>query len=350
MSKAYNIYNNRLEFFDVAKEYDNYYRGGERSLYDNRFGKEKIIPRENQVIVESFKRIYKKLETKIRKNEKFIFRIMDFGCGNGRLFPIIDNLSQNFNINIELIAYDASLVGLELFQKNLESKGYKKIENIFLNNFKMKDHTLSFLVKNNLSIRLVHANTHDESNHIINIFDEPIHFIFSFYSVFGHILKRQNRLNILKSLKATMHPKGEIIINVCTRRSVSKQLEVYDNLREQYKAAILKDDKTQSEFIKKNLMLATEAGDFYKVVYDNIRTIHLYGHAYTSKELLEDFTTANLIPKKVKIISIEQPYALSRSRVLRFVDTILSTLLSLNIYPFFDVSKFSKNIYVIGRK
>jgi hypothetical protein len=98
--------------------------------------------------------------------------------------------------------------------------------------------------------------------------------------------------------------------------------------------------------------MATEPGDLYYCKYNSIDAIYGYGHVYSKQELIEDVINSGLFPGNVKIMSIEQPYILSENKTYKYIDTILSIFLSLNLqfYPFNSSDTIAKNIYIVAYK
>ncbi len=333
---------------NIATEYDHYYQDGELSLYNRRFGKSRVIPRERSVINSAFKRIYNNI-TIYKKQKIKTFRILDFGCGDGRLFPVINELAQRYpDINIVLIAYDPSRVALDTFKNFLEVQSYKN-SNVQSRN-KKHGYIDSCYNKDNLIVVLIHANIKDKPSYIKTLIKEPINLIFSFFTVLGLILKRNKRQCTIKSLKKILCYEGEMIINVSTKQSVVKQVEAYDLLRSQYHIAKKNNIFSVAKNLKKTLSLATEPGDFYNIICNGLNTVSFYGHAYNAAELIEDLQSANLSVSSAKVLSIDQPYILSKKPIMKFVDAAISIVLSINFYPFNEFSKIAKNIFVIGKK
>ena len=197
----------------VATQYDVDYQGADQSMYNKRFGKDKVIIRERDLIVECYNKIAFQ-----NKNLKII-RILDFGCGDGRMLSVIESLAKNnLGIKIELLAYDISKRGLKIFEDRLRDKNYHRIKQ-------------SHWANNNLHIILLN----NIDNSILT--ERPIHFIFSIFAVFGHIQGHDTRQKLLGKLVKYLDNNGIILINVSTVKSLPQEVAAYDLIRKQYRAA-----------------------------------------------------------------------------------------------------------------
>ena len=338
-----------IEEYDIEKQYDVDYSGGNASLYNKRFGSNRIIPREEDAITNSFNNVHKRIS-----NNSMQIRMLDFGCGDGRMFPVIERLAnQHPDRQIELIAYDISAVGLEESIRYLETSGYytdKKPAKLRL------DTQISYLVgfwkKDNLTVKIIHGNKNDDLEHIKFLIRQPVHVTFSIFTVLGHVAKRDNRQAAIRMLAGLMDKEGELIINVSTASSLPKEVMVYQILRDQYETAKKYKQYYVAKKLKTTLGIATEPGDIYYTKSDDTHSTHSYGHVYAGNELLEDLVQANLVADNVQVMSVEQPYVVTQNRIRKYCDTMFSRFLSINlqIYPFNVADKLSKNIYAVARR
>ncbi|AIL65890.1 hypothetical protein NOVO_07775 [Rickettsiales bacterium Ac37b] len=317
---------------NTAHQYDRYYMGKDDSIYNKRFGTNKVIPREYFVIYNSFKRIYHRLFTLQPKIFTKSIRILDFGCGNGRLFSSIYRIAKQYiNVSIELIAYDISLVGLKDFIEIIEYEGFILDKGRIDEN---KKNILGYWNKNNLTIQVIHGNSEENLSNINTLIEKPINLALSIFTVLGHIPKRQNRQNLLKDIGKMLSSEGEFIINVSTKISLLEESIAYDILRKQYKLFLKYGSIEMAEKLSAVLKLATEPGDLYFAKYDQYNFIYTYGHVYSKNELIEDIINADLkIVDNVKVMSVEQPYIISKNKTKKYLDTLLSLFLSMNL-PF----------------
>ena len=329
---------------NAGAEYDKDFKSGQESLYNKRFGPVRYIPREESAIIESFKSTFS-----LTKNKKHM-SILDFGCGDGRMLPILINLASKYNKTaIDVYAYDLSIIGLEEFQKNLIGNNFYKIEANGLLNTKLD--ILGVWQRENLRLTLIHG-TDTIDRFPEDIIDRKFDLIYAMFSVICHIDGRVNRINQIKQLGNIMADHGEMIINVSTPISLPEEVNAYGLIRKQRHLALKHQDFKIASLLERTLRLATEPGDIYYTKEDRANYTHSFGHAYTGEELRHDVESAFLTCSSVKIMSIAQPYIVSKNWIKKYSDTFLSMILSLDLpfYPFKDKDRISKNIYIVAKK
>jgi hypothetical protein len=171
------------------------------------------------------------------------------------------------------------------------------------------------------------------------------------FSVICHIHGRKNRLEHISMFKNLLSTHGEIIINVSTPASLPEEVITYELLRKQRALAIRYRDKSIATELERALKLALESGDLYYSKEDGQNYTHAFGHAYTAKELKLDMEQSGLAYDSVKIMSIGQPYDISKGFIQKHIDSILSAVLSLDLpfYPFNHQDSIAKNIYIVAK-
>lgn len=325
--------NNSNEINNKLNPYNIYFEGGENSLYNSRFGKRKITYNEEYVIKKSFKKVLKTFYKNSELTNK-VFKVLDYGCGDGRMFEIIERIANKFpKLSIELFAYDTCEVGLNICSNKLLNTKFDKV-----------DDKLNKYQKNNLSIQLIKA---DQNNNLLEFFNNSINLLICMFAVLCHIPGRDNRQNLIKDFKNLLNINGEILINVSTLKSISKEALAYEVLRKHEKVfSKYFDSNAKKDFLK----LAIEPGDLYYCVDNNKNCTEIYGHVYNAKELENDLKATGLSFSKVKILSYRQPYDLSKSKFWDRIDQFISLFSSNMLLPISITERLSKNIYIIANK
>ncbi|MDX2050424.1 MAG: hypothetical protein SFT93_04570 [Rickettsiaceae bacterium] len=184
---------NISEFLDVAAQYDIDYKGSSKSLYNSRFSTNKVIYREESKITKILTSVYRH-----NKNKPTI-RILDFGCGDGRIFPVIEKFaSKHTKTKFEIIAYDPSIVGLNEFINNLKQNGFISIDynnNDNIIDTKPKDQPkdmsiIDILVRGNIEVKFLNNKVDAAPEHITYFTNGQIDAILAIYSSFNHIKGR----------------------------------------------------------------------------------------------------------------------------------------------------------------
>ncbi len=285
---------------DIANQYDSYYENtnGEGSIYDQQYH-DKVLPRDRWVIKDAaLKLINKKfpkgsiiVQPPINPGIRKKVRMVDFGCGDGRYFSVIEEIAnslQTQDIEVELVAYDPSAMGLKVYQEKLYKKGFKT-ENI-IGERKEPERTPgklgyvnNVLKKDNITINFIHSNVEDTIEHTKTLIGE-VDITLCMFGVLSHIPGRENRQKILKMFNDITNPDGYVILTVPGPWRFTEEQNHYSFLREKQKSPHL---------------LATEPGDIYYAKFKGPerKALNFY-HIYTSRELLEDLNQANLIAEK----------------------------------------------------
>lgn len=327
---------------DLADQYDLYYKGGDESIYNKRFGKSLVIPSEALAIKSSLIRVIKKnyLKTKIT--------ILDFGCGNGRLFQTvysIISLPKYQHLCFEFIAYDPSNVGLTHFSNLLLKQGFKHTTNFSSSNTETKQGFISHILEHtNILVKFIQANTEDDIGYIQNLLGNEIDLTLCMFGVLSHIPNKSNRRNILKMFNDTLAKNGELILSLPTAKSFPDELIAYNKLREQYRISL-------NDCYDKALRLAKEEGDLYYCKFDDNIVVNNFCHMYKIKELKADITSSHIkLKSPVKILSIKHPFELSDNYIYAIYDFVLSSILSY-LLPYNNIKeRLAKHIIVICEK
>ncbi|MDX2050294.1 MAG: methyltransferase domain-containing protein [Rickettsiaceae bacterium] len=365
---------------DIDKQYDIYYTGSSNSLYNQRFGKNRVIYREYTIITSLLKRVFKqkfksqyssifsffrsKLQsskTKENTNSDNIFRILDFGCGDGRIFPVIEKFaSKHTKTKFEIIAYDPSIVGLREFINNLKQNGFISIDDNSNDNIidtKPKDHPkdmsiIDTLVRNNIEVKFLNNKVDAALENITYFTNGQIDAILSIYCPISHIQGKMNKRMVIKAFESLLTREGEVIMTVLTPKSFPNEHITYSLLRRQYRDTITHGHHVLAEKIKATLGVAVDEGDVYYIMSDGTRLVYNLGHVHTKQEFEEDILSSGLKIIKHGVVSIDHPYKTSRSNTKQSFDVLLSLILSSNFpcYPFYKYDELAKNIYIIAKK
>jgi SAM-dependent methyltransferase len=272
-------------------EYDKYFDVGVTSIYRKRFGKRLFIPNEKKVITEAFN-----IASKNSTHNKF--KILDFGCGDGRLFNLLENLNKKLKSNInslEIICYDPSLKGLELLKNTLIKKNYNL--NYSIDEIKSSGYIKYKLSKNNINIVIIHGNACDNLKQIKSLIGSHIDLAVLMFGVLSHIIGKNNRINLLATIKTSLNLNGVLVLNVPTKKHFIKDLYHYNYLRENH--------------LTEELSSATEEGDIYYLRKSDNKIIKNYYHIYNFKELTLNIKSAGLFLFKSGISSINHTPVLS---------------------------------------
>ncbi|MFN7039441.1 MAG: hypothetical protein ACK4OM_07770 [Alphaproteobacteria bacterium] len=326
--------------YNIGKEYDLYYAGGEDSIYNKRFGKDKTILREKQIIKKCFHETIKKLKFKENLKPKTI-KILDYGCGDGRIFALLESLAtfySKFNINFEICAYDLSIVGLSNYINHLKLRHYEfKINNKILDN-NSNGYLLASMIKNNVKINFIHANPTDSIEEINKLIGEGFHINLCMFSVLSHIDTKEKRNHILQIFNKLACKEAVSVITVPGKKMFSQEYQVYEYLR------ILKQkiDKYNvnndiSMHLRNFLESLKSDGDLLYYRNDNEKFLINFCHVFNSKEFIQELQEANLVVSKIEVLAITYiPVLTKKSYLLNLADFILS--------KFFSMKFISSNI------
>ena len=156
--------------------------------------------------------------------------MLDFGCGDGRLFEIIHQqmlLQKYKNINITLDGNDISNVGLANFAEKLQSLGFKIKDSIFKDN--------SIFIKENLTVELLCNKVGDSCSKNIssNSNSKKYDLILCMFGVLSHIPYREKRVQNLFSFNELLSPLGKLVISVPTKKMFVEEQKIFNKLREE---------------------------------------------------------------------------------------------------------------------
>lgn len=315
---------NNKGFTHCETEYDKYFHGGKLSIYRRRFGKQAYISREKEIIISNF------FNSLSFAQPVSTYRILDYGCGDGRLLPIyleIAKFCETKNIKLEIICYDPSKRGLLNFEQDLISLDFRVQKEISFNDFFHHKYT-----KNNITISIINSGTIDIDQNTIDSFGKNFNLILLMFGVLSHVVSRQKRILTLSLLRKFMDESSRIVVNVPTAKHFKDSLEKYDNYRK------------KSQF--NNLDLATEEGDIYYTRTDGREIIQNYYHLYNVKEFLQDLDSSDLKVKDLGILSVSQLPVLTRKKkfFVKF-DTLMSKFFSSKFIPFWWTEKIGSYIF-----
>ena len=332
----------------VAKAYDHYYLGGKDSTFGLRFGKRETIPREEEVIKGIFEQVYSRNINNGKKANSI--SLLDFGCGHGRFLDFYQELAHKYlNNEIEVIGYDISIVGLNEFANRLHFSGFKKIAH---NKQGENASIVSEWKKNNLKVVLLHSSGIEGAKEIKTLFGKPLDILITMYATLCHISGRSNRQATVKYLSEQVGKDGLMLINVSTPRSMIREYNTYQVLRSQL--GILDKHKASSIAcsIRTSLKNATENGDFYYCKDNTDSASFIFGHAYSKDEIIEDILSVDLKIKDSGVISINEPYQLSKTTIEKYLDQFAAKILSINLpfYPFNKLDELSNSIFMIASR
>lgn len=352
-NKSAAIIDKNLDFInttnDLAEQYNIYYEGGDESVYNKRFGANRIIHREASIINKACERILKQIASD-NFGKSIAITILDYGCGDGRLFGVIEQLARkqlDKHVRINFIGYDPSIVGINLFEENLLSKGFASHH---LNNNHRK-----ILIKQNLTVKLLVGDVNYDAKQIADTIGSKIDLCLCMFGVLSHIPGRNNRVSILRMLNESLSNYGELIVSVCTSNLFSKEVAAYTLLRNQLQLCKNQNISDSVKSRQSTLRLAAEVGDFYYCSsYGEGKSIDNYTHLYHPTELISDLKSANFSKtSNVGILSIAHPFNISGNWFKSKLDQIISSIASLISLIFLSQTlpnKLGKHMYVMCRK
>ncbi|MFC1658980.1 hypothetical protein ACFL0U_00220 [Pseudomonadota bacterium] len=316
---------------DIAKQYDIYYTNGEKSLYNLQFSKVVIPTHDQSMLIKSFKK-------SLKEKKKFLphiknFRIFDFGCGNGRLHPVLEKFGKYLkknNFSLELVLYDISKVGLETYEKFLIEKGYKYKNKV---NYRYKKNIYfgSTLVKNNILVKII-MGTEKSSTMEIEKFIKNVDVSICMYDIINHIPLQQKRIKIINLLGRITN--YDTVFTVATKALFKKEQKIYEGLRKQGFP----------------LKMAINPGDlYYTHTGPNNESIYNFFHVYNSLELINDFKKADMIIRKFGIAIITNYTKINCGFIIFKLDEIISKITTL-IVPKKYIHNIALDIAIIARK
>ena len=326
---------------DIALQYDLYYSGGENSMYNKRFGLNKVALREAELIEQSFKSVL----GAIKKNNSAhkVLRILDFGCGDGRLFLLLEELSNRLigkEFNIELVGYDPSKVGIDLLSETLLQDGFKKKSDF--NSSKKR-----YFSKNNFSVTLVLGDVEEGLEATKELIGPNIDLCLCMFGVIGHVPGRQRRINTLAALGELLSPVGELLISICATKVFAKEMAAYEEIRKQYKIHTKHNMGNSAKVRRAVLRLAKEEGDLYYCSNGGPNAIDNYVHLYSPQELKEDLKRAHFCTASgIKILTLSHQFEICNNSTKAKLDNIASRILSVLCFSDYMKNFFGKYLFI----
>ena len=325
---------------DISNQYDRYYEGAGNSLYNKRFGDKRVTPNEEEIITNIFKKLTKKL-AKTRPESKEI-KILDFGCGDGRIFPVIEKLANQYKKDgwlIQLSGYDPCSTGLTSFKNMLLEKGY--------------DENHCSLSKNNLTINLILGDVNEELEVIARQIGNGFDLCLCIYGVLNHIPYRENRINHLKMINSLLAESGELLLSICSKNVFPSEMKAYSLIRRQFADCLHGSLPTSADIRQQILRLATEPGDLYYCVDPNHsnKAADIFAHIDTPEELKANLKAANFNETlKIKIMSILNPYEIANHCLKGQIDKMLSKIATILCFTDNLKNQFGMHLYVHCQK
>jgi hypothetical protein len=346
-----------LEKKNITESYNLYFKkNGQRSIYNNRFGKERLAPREKNLVKLAFHRAFGS-----DSNEgKFV--IIDYGCGDGRYlsaFEEIAHLLKRKNIFLEVISYDPSIIGLECYQEMLLKEGYKYLDEARLTKRKydldcaqIQGYYAGALKKDNLIIKFIHANPNDDIEYITKLIGgaNSSDIVLCMFGTLSHIPTQKARRAILSMFKDVVKKSGYVVVNVPTAKSFEEDLITYNKLREQ--KSILQ--KRQSPYSAADydtvLGIAQEEGDIYYCKFDVNNAVKNYYNIYNKTRLEQDLTSAGLNVEFIDISTILHPAEISHSKLKAVIDELIIIMIPTNYIPAQWMDRIANYLVSFSRK
>jgi hypothetical protein len=307
---------------NLESNYDDYYKGGKNSDYNKgRFQEEKYILSEYNVLDEAI--------SKIRKENPELnkIRLFEFGCGDGRFHIAIDNIAKNLkksNIDLEVLAYDITKVGLEEYANRIKGKSNINISIDYeLQDEKSSKPQITGIYNiDNLTIKLIKGSIKTKPEEIAD-FLEKVDVTSAIFGPLAHIVPKSLRVEFLKMFNETTV--GSLAITVPSDGQFKKHQEAFNMMRSQNdkpEVELENDQELQAAFLKAGFELediksliqkrqdCREAGDIkYKV--KGTKIINQY-HVFSESELKESFKEAGFKDEDIKIdISTIDPRSFS---------------------------------------
>ncbi|AIL65887.1 Methyltransferase domain protein [Rickettsiales bacterium Ac37b] len=341
--KDYNFF---ISKNDLSLQYDTYYEGGNSSLYNKRFGHNKTIYKEKELITNSFKRIYNRKKQKAQNNK---IKILDFGCGDGRLFEILEDLALSYTnkeYTVELINYDISYQAIKLFEDKLLNNDFSSCNEATISK---QDIITKTFTKQNLLVKLIHTDSSCDKAILQELLGKDFDIILCIFGVLAHIPGKQNRSDTLKLFKSISNENAELIFTMPTIKSFWREYLTYTKLRKQLECGRFLENQQSYKSQVLALRLAQEKGDIYYCTGSKTQIINNFLHIYSINELVEELKEVDLqILKTPKLLSIKHPFEISSSPSKSFIDALLSEIFSLFCIPNSVKIFFGKHFSVVA--
>lgn len=280
---------------NLQDHYNRYFYGAEKSLYNTRFGKIKVPTRERKEIIKTF--------TEASKGKTNV-SILDYGCGDGRFFEVIEDIRSKFRYKkIHVVCYDISSVAIEIYKERLAKLKFKKVSE----EQNEKAHSY-FYKKGRMDFRLICGNESNSVAEIKNVLNTEFDISLCLMGVLNHIPTQPHRIKFLKMLKEITIKK--IILTIAPIKLFKEEQEAY--------RLILKHSRLQD-------VIKIKGDLFYK--HKNIDE-PAFAHIFNYKRLQHELSEAGLSKlDKFRISTIIFPSKI-RNYLMSKVDELLSVILS----------------------
>lgn len=271
---------------DIAGEYDTYYTRLDETdphsaLYNKRFGDDRVLVRERELIEDAVSSLLERIN--FPSGEPKRLRIMDFGAGDGRLFPVFKELAERLkaqNIHMELVAVEPSQEGIKNFQSDLAHLyefNYitpNELHSLIHDEKQEKGYVAGTMAKDNLSVTFIHSHVDDSMSHTASLIGEKIHLSLAMFGVLAHVPTRKKRHEYVEMFHEKTVDDGETLITVPTPKRFIEERDAY--------AMMIKHGTPVGQ--------AREHRDFYyckfkeETAQSEVEVRNFY-HDFTSKEL-----------------------------------------------------------------
>ena len=275
-----------------SDNYDKYYKEEDgQSIYNSRFGKKEFTKREESILTSKI--ISKARQLKAQGLNKIV--ILDFGCGDGRLFPIFLQLASELEkLGMELVldGYDISKTGLEVFKDKLEKLDFDIIESTDLqdNQYPRKIYQSS---NKNLAVNLYCGSDKSSAGEIIEtLADYDI--AFCMFGSLSHIMQSQNRQSVLRILAM----KSEDLVLTVPSLNIFKKHQQKEKFED------------------------AEAGDIeYEVEHPDGKIINKY-HLYDPDELRKDLELSGFKVHSLEADTLSNPIELTKEPINDYLNNL----------------------------
>ena len=317
----------------IAAQYDKFYAGGDTSIYNSRFGPLRTILRESVFIQRAFKAVLS--ATPSQTND--VLRVLDFGCGDGRLLVLLEQIiaKQCPSRKLEIVAYEISPVALEYFRLALIENGYQVAQ---LPNEKLVLEGEGFckqaFSKGNINVKLVQGCADDSCAYISELLGGNFNLVLCMFGVISHIKMRIKRVQILSMFKQLTHPAGKVIVSVPGRHPLKQEADAFAVLRMHYKLSKKYHFDEYRAQLQRLIENAPEDGDVLYTRCSAELAVLCFCHCYTQLELAADLAQAGLRAEKTPVLSIMfMPPLSKKSIVVQGLDYVASVLLAQRFCP-----------------
>jgi SAM-dependent methyltransferase len=314
-----------LWVYDCAHEYNVYYGGGVNSIYYQLY-KDRFLPYDHRTIT--------KLAYELATTRDSL-TIMDFGCGNGRYFPIFEQIASHLDKqhkSLTIIAYDPSKEAISSFSSKLQLLGFTQLNQLSSES----DYSVACFQKGNIVVKMIRPLQAANMDRLIAETGN-IDITVCMFGVISHIQTKQARIATIKQLGEITT--GQILISVPSYRILKEERKAFEVIRK-HKFRLQVDGKP----------LKLEEGDIlYARNYENIHVenfLHLYSSA---DEIIEEIHLAGLkLTADFNINRIAREATMMQKPILGYIDKYLCCLLS-NILPRYIKNKIA-GYYLISCK